>query len=139
MSSPDERLDVDRLGLQRRDPDRHRQRHETVDLGGGSALAGFPIGCIVHGNNRMAHAHRKHRMTAVGEVTFKENLLQISQSRAHARHTLTEFNEALLDQLLAETRPEKPRLQVTKIPTIEGKPLHVVALKYLTQILATNS
>jgi hypothetical protein len=49
-------------------------------------------------------------VTAVREVTFQKSLLQISESRAHARDALAEFNEMLLDQLLAEARPEKPRL-----------------------------
>src|SRR5262249_46887773 len=55
------------------------------------------VACIVQGNHGMAHAHRKHRVTAVREVTFQNDLLQISKSRAHARNALTEFNEALLD------------------------------------------
>src|SRR5262245_47023275 len=84
----------------------------------------------------MACAHRKHRVTAVREVTFQENLLQISLSRAHARNALAEFNEMLLDQLLAEARPEKPRLQAQEIPAIEGELLYVVALENLTQIMS---
>jgi hypothetical protein len=56
-SSPDQRLDVDRPGPQRRNADRHRQRHETVDFCGGLTLAWFAITCIVHGNHGMTHAH----------------------------------------------------------------------------------
>src|SRR5262249_54845035 len=59
-------------------PREHRQRHEAVYFGCGLSLAGFAVACVVHGNDRMAHAHRKHRMTAVHELTFQNNLLEIS-------------------------------------------------------------
>ena len=74
-------------------------------------------------------------MIAVRKLALQKNLFEITQGRAHARHPLAEFHEALLDELLAETRPEQPRRQVPHVPSVERDLLNVVPPEHLTQMI----
>ena len=112
--SANEGFDIDRPDLQWRNANCHCQRHEPVDFGSGFTLAGFAVASVVHGNDGMADAHRKHRVAAVRKITFQKDLFQIPERRAHARNALAKFNEALLDELFTEARLQQPRQQMSE-------------------------
>src|SRR5262249_42143274 len=135
VNSGDQSLNIDRLRLQWRNSNRHRERHKSVDFGSGFTLARFAVTCIVQCNHGVAYTHGKYRMTAMREVAFQKNLFQISQRRTHARNALAEFNEVLFDKLLAEACPNKPRPQMPEVPTIKSELLNVVALEHPAQIM----
>ena len=69
----DQSLDIDRLCLQWRNTNCHRERHEAIRIGSRLAFAGFTIAGVVQNNHGMAHTQpdRKDRVPAMREVTYR--------------------------------------------------------------------
>src|SRR5262245_23825132 len=74
-------------------------------------------------------------MVSMCELTLKDDLLQIAQRRRHARDPLAELDEVILDELLAETDLEQPRLKVPHIPPVKSDLGDVIAAEQATQMI----
>src|SRR5262245_53768611 len=74
-------------------------------------------------------------MVSMCELTLKDDLLQIAQRRRHARDALAELDEVILDELLAETDLEQPRLKVPHIPPVKSDLGDVIAAEQARQMI----
>ena len=121
--------DIDFWHLQRRHPDGHRERHQTVDPTSRLTLGRLAVTSIIERNHGVGDAHAQDRMPAMRELAFEQDLLEVTQGWRHRRHALPKLDKVLLDLLLMKAGAQEPGPQVFHIPTIKANLLDVIALE----------